>query len=118
MYEFIKEIGSKDHCPWHKNTDILPTVIQVILLQYMVQESQSPTFSSHRTVAYTCKPDCIVVCLRRILRHDTQGLVNTIVVNEAYIGLADIFNIRIVLNLQLLHMSAYCEQTACKEPFR
>ena len=89
-----------------------------MFLQRMIQESESSTLSSHRSIATTSKPNRIIISLRRILGYDAKRLINSIVMNEAYIGQADIFNIRIVLNLQLLHMSAYCEQTACKEPFR
>ena len=82
----------------------------------MVEERQSSTLAAHRSVAYARKPDSVVVGVGRVFGHNAEGLVDTVVMDEADIGLADVLDIGLVLDLEDVDLSADSEQSAGKEP--
>ena len=83
----------------------------------MVQEGESSTLSSQRAVTATGEPDGVVISILVVFGYHTQRLVDTVVMNQPYIGLADILDIRLILDLECTDGSSYGEQTACKKPF-
>ena len=117
MDELIKIIGSDDHGTRHKDADIVPMVEQVMFLQDMVQESESASFAAHRAVPASREINRAVICLGSIARHDTQGLIDTVVVYEPDIGLPDVLYIRFVLDGQFVHFVPDREQATCEQPF-
>ena len=116
--ETVKIIGGNNHRPGHQNTDILPSVKEVMFLQNMVQERESARLSSHRTVAAAGEIDRTIIGLRVIFGNHAQRLVDTVVVNETDIRLADVLYVRVVLNGQFVYLMTDGEQSAGKEPFR
>ena len=107
MNEMIEIIGSDDHRTRYEYTQIRPAVVQIVFLQHMVEERQSSTLSSHRAVTQTGEPDRIVIGVGAVFSDYTQGLVDTVVVDQTYIRLPDILDIRLVRNLQGTDRSSY-----------
>ncbi len=83
----------------------------------MVEEGESSTLSSHRAVAATREPDRVVIGVRRIFGYHTQCLVDAVIVDQTNIRLSNMFNVRLILNLQSADRTTYREQTPCKKPF-
>ena len=71
MDELIEELGRQHHGTRHEHADILPTVVEVVFLQHMVEERESSTLSAHRSFAHTRKPDGVIIGLGTVFGDHT-----------------------------------------------
>ena len=92
-YEAVEVFGGYDQGPRHHHAHALPSVVEIVALEHVVEEGQAAGLSAHRALAEPREPYRAVVGCRVEAGHHAEALVDAVV---AY-GLHEVVAVTLVV---------------------